>query len=61
MTLRTVGCEDQRWTELARNHVKWQALVLEMLNVQILLPKGYHIGSVEMNEVQTHHYCSMFI
>jgi hypothetical protein len=37
MDLREVGCEDVRWMELAQDRVKWQALVLAMLNLGVLL------------------------
>jgi hypothetical protein len=32
-----IGCENNRWIELAENHVKWQALVLSMIKLQSLL------------------------
>jgi hypothetical protein len=35
--LRDTGYEDGRWMELAQDHVQWQALVLAVLNLQVLL------------------------
>jgi hypothetical protein len=39
MILRQIGCEDGRWMELAQDHVQWQALVLAVLNLLVLLPQ----------------------
>ena len=38
MDLREIGCEDGRWMELAQDRVQWQALVLAVLNLLVLLP-----------------------
>jgi hypothetical protein len=35
--LREIGCEDGRWMELAQDRVQWQALVLAVLNLGVLL------------------------
>jgi hypothetical protein len=32
IALREIGCEDGRWTELAKGHVQWQGLVSAMLS-----------------------------
>jgi hypothetical protein len=37
MDLRVVGY-DRKWMELAQDHVKWQYLVLGMLNIWDILP-----------------------
>jgi hypothetical protein len=39
MDLREIYCEDGRWMELAQDRVQWQALVLAVLNLRILLPE----------------------
>jgi len=40
MDLREIGCEDGRWIELAQDRVQWQALVLVVLNLLVLLPES---------------------
>ena len=40
MDLREIGCEDGRWMELAQDHVQWQALVLAVLRLLVLLPES---------------------
>jgi hypothetical protein len=42
--LRHICCECRRWMELAQVYVHWQALILAMLNLQVLLKKvnQYH-------------------
>jgi hypothetical protein len=37
MDLREMGCEEERWMELAQDRVQWRALVLAVLNLRILL------------------------
>jgi hypothetical protein len=37
MDLIEMGCEDGRWMELAQDRVQWQALVLAVLNLLVLL------------------------
>jgi len=39
MDLRELGCEDRRWTRSAKHHVRWWALVLAILNLQVLVPE----------------------
>jgi hypothetical protein len=39
MHFRKMVCEDGRWMELAQDHVQWQALVLAVLNLRVLLPE----------------------
>jgi hypothetical protein len=39
MDLRETGCENGRWMELAQDRVQWQALVLAVLNLLVLLPQ----------------------
>jgi hypothetical protein len=39
MDLRETGCEDGEWMELAQDRVQWQALVLALFNILILLPQ----------------------
>jgi hypothetical protein len=38
MDLMETGFEDGRWMELAQDRVQWRALVLAVLNLQVLLP-----------------------
>ena len=40
MDLMEIGCEDGRWMELAQDRVQWQALVLAVLNLLVLLPES---------------------
>jgi hypothetical protein len=37
MDLREMGCEDGRWIELAQDRVQWQALILAVLNLCVML------------------------
>jgi hypothetical protein len=37
MDIGEIGCED-RWKELAKNEVQWQASVLSVLNLWVPLP-----------------------
>jgi hypothetical protein len=37
--LKETGCEGGRWMYLAKDHVQCCALILAVLNLQILLPK----------------------
>jgi hypothetical protein len=39
MDLRETGCEDGMWMELAQDRVQWQALILVVLNLRVLLPE----------------------
>jgi hypothetical protein len=39
MDLREICCEDGRWMKLAQDRVQWQALVLAVLNLRVLLPE----------------------
>jgi hypothetical protein len=39
MDLREICCEDGRWMELAQDPVQWQALVLAVLKLRVLLPE----------------------
>jgi DNA polymerase III delta prime subunit len=38
MKIRELGSENRRWMELAQDRVQWQALVLAVLNLRVLLP-----------------------
>jgi hypothetical protein len=38
--VREIGCEDGRWMELAQDRVQWQALVLAVLNLLVLLAEN---------------------
>jgi len=38
INLRDVGLEEGRWSQLTEDNVKWQAVVLKVLNPYILLP-----------------------
>jgi hypothetical protein len=38
MDLSEICGEDGRWMELAKDRVQWQALVLAVLNLGVLLP-----------------------
>ena len=40
MDLMEIGCEDERWIELARDRVERWALVLAVLNRCVLLPES---------------------
>jgi hypothetical protein len=37
---REVGCKDGGWLELAQDRVVWQAFVLAVLNLRVLLPES---------------------
>ena len=39
MDLREIGYEDGGWMELTQDRVQWQALVLVVLNILVLLPE----------------------
>jgi hypothetical protein len=39
MDLSEIGCEDVRWMELDQDRVQWQALVLAVLDLLVLLPQ----------------------
>jgi len=39
MYLTEIRCEDGWWMELAQDRVQWWALVLAVLNHQVLLPE----------------------
>lgn len=49
--LREVGCEDETWFELAQNHVQWWAVVLMVLNLQVLLPESQFISEMDLREI----------
>jgi len=51
MDLREVGCEDGKWMELAQDRVQWQALLLAVLNLLVLLPDGKLIGKMDLREI----------
>jgi len=38
--IREMGCEDRRWMELTQDRVQWQALVLAVLNLLVLLQES---------------------
>ena len=38
MDPNVIGCAVDRWMELAQDHDQWQALVLVVLNLRVLLP-----------------------
>jgi hypothetical protein len=40
MDLREMGCEDERWMELAQERVLWRVLVIAVWNLRVLLPKS---------------------
>ena len=40
MDHRDIGCEDGRWTEMVQDCVQWQASVLAVLNLLVLLPQS---------------------
>jgi uncharacterized integral membrane protein len=40
MDIREIGCEDGRWMELAHDRVQWQALVLEVLILLVLVAES---------------------
>ena len=40
MDLRRIRCEDGRLMELAEDRVRWQDLVLAVLNLPVLLPES---------------------
>jgi len=42
MDLREIGCEDERWMELVLDLAQWGALILAVLNFQVLLPQRNH-------------------
>jgi hypothetical protein len=44
MDLKEIVCEDGRWMELAQDRVQWQALVLAVMTLLVLLPESYLIS-----------------
>jgi hypothetical protein len=34
-------CENVYWIEVAQDHVQWWALLLTVLNLQVLIPEAY--------------------
>ena len=40
MDLMEIVCVDGKWMELAQDPVQWQALVLAVLNLLVLLPES---------------------
>jgi hypothetical protein len=40
MVYKEIGCEDGSWIELAQDRAQWQALVLAVLNLLVLLPEN---------------------
>jgi len=38
LDLRETGCEDGRWLELIQHLVQWRALILAVLNPQVIPP-----------------------
>ena len=51
MDLREIDCEDGRWIELAQDRVQWQALVLAVLNLLVLLPESELISKMDLREI----------
>jgi hypothetical protein len=43
MDLREIGCEDERWIELAENHAQWWALVLQESKFGVLSPSVSYV------------------
>ena len=41
LDLGEICCGDERWIELAHNRVKWRAVVLNVFNLRVLLPRIY--------------------
>jgi hypothetical protein len=39
MDLMQVGCEDGKYMEVAQDNIQWQALMLLVLKLQVLLPE----------------------
>jgi hypothetical protein len=48
---RCMGYEDGRWMELAEDRVQWQALLLAVLNLLVLLPESYLISKMDLREI----------
>jgi len=40
MELTEIGCQHGRWVEMTQDHVHWEALLLAVLNLQVLLPES---------------------
>jgi hypothetical protein len=51
MDLGKIGCEDGSWMELAEDRVQWQALVLAVLNLLVLLPESLLITKIDLGGV----------
>jgi len=51
MDLWEIGCEDGRWMELAQDRVQWQALVLAVLKLLVLLPESWLISKMDLREI----------
>jgi hypothetical protein len=56
MDVREIGCEDQRWLELAQDRVKWWGLLLVVLNLQVLLPQCSLISLPKINLLKFSQY-----
>ena len=53
-----IGCEDGRWMELAQDRVQWQALVLAVLNLPVLLPDSF-LRAVRITILQVPYYIGL--
>jgi len=50
MDLREIGGGDERWMELAQDRVRWQALVLAVLNLLVLFSENLLISEMDLRE-----------
>jgi hypothetical protein len=48
--LEKISCEDTV-LELVQDHVQWQALVLQALNLRVLLPESWFISRMDVREI----------
>jgi hypothetical protein len=46
LSVRKIVCEDGKWLELAQDCVWWQALLLVVLNIQMLRKGTFFLWSV---------------
>jgi hypothetical protein len=57
MDLRETGCEDGRWMELTQDRVQWQALVMAVLILRVLLPDNWLTMTNIAADLNSKWYC----
>jgi hypothetical protein len=51
MIIREICYEDEKWVELGQDCVQWQALVLVVLNLWVLLPESKLVSQSDLREI----------